>query len=190
MPRILQGLPGLEDHRDGQEGMAGGTEPGDQYAATMETEYPVAQETGQGRDPGKEVRVVTDREKVIKGLEICSDCGFCESIKKFDLRCPYRNNDGKGCDRSQLLMDALSMLKEQEVVRWIPVTERFPKSMINRVLVYVQHEDLTGYIGFGHFEKFKGEEMWYDLENNCQFSKRGYTVTHWMETPMPPMEGR
>ena len=57
-----------------------------------------------------------DREKVIKGLEICSDCGFCESIKKFDLRCPYRNNDGKGCDRSQLLMDALSLLKEQEAV--------------------------------------------------------------------------
>lgn len=57
-----------------------------------------------------------DRAKVVKGLEICSDCGFCESIKKFDLRCPYRNNDGKGCDRSQLLMDALSMLKEQEAV--------------------------------------------------------------------------
>ena len=58
-----------------------------------------------------------DRAKVVKGLEICSDCGFCESIKKFDLRCPYRNNDGKGCDRSQLLMDALSMLKEQEAVK-------------------------------------------------------------------------
>ena len=55
-----------------------------------------------------------DREKVIKGLEICSDCGFCASIKKFDLRCPYRNNDGKGCDRSQLLMDALVLLKEQD----------------------------------------------------------------------------
>lgn len=55
-----------------------------------------------------------DMVKVIKGLEICSDCGFCESIKKFDLRCPYRNNDGKGCDRSQLLMDALELLKEQD----------------------------------------------------------------------------
>ena len=86
-----------------------------------------------------------------------------------------------------LIDETLALLKEQ---KWIPVTERLPKSMINRVLVYVQHEDLTGYIGFGHFEKFKGEEMWYDLENNCQFSKRGYTVTHWMETPMPPMEGR
>ena len=55
-----------------------------------------------------------DREKVVKGLEICSDCGFCESINKFELRCQYRNNDGKGCDRSQLLMDALAMLKEQD----------------------------------------------------------------------------
>jgi len=55
-----------------------------------------------------------DREKVIRGLEICSDCGFCETIKKYDLRCPYRNNDGKGCDRSQLLIDALALLKEQK----------------------------------------------------------------------------
>ena len=56
------------------------------------------------------------REKVIKGLEICSDCGFCELIKKYDVRCPYRNYDGKGCDRSQLLTDALALLKEQEAV--------------------------------------------------------------------------
>ena len=57
-----------------------------------------------------------DREKVIKGLEICSDCGFCETIRKYDLRCPYRNDDGKGCDRSQLLMDALALLNEQEEI--------------------------------------------------------------------------
>lgn len=118
-----------------------------------------------------------DREKVIKGLEHCISADeTCEG-------CPY---EGTTCTTT-LNADALALLKEQ---KWIPVTERLPKSMINRVLVYVQHEDLTGYIGFGHFEKFKGEEMWYDLENNCQFSKRGYTVTHWMETPIPPMEGR
>lgn len=108
-----------------------------------------------------------DREKVIKDLEFCVNGHY-----KVEL---------------SLATQILDLLKEQ---KWIPVTERLPKSMINRVLVYVQHEDLTGYIGFGHFEKFKGEEMWYDLENNCQFSMRGYTVTHWMETPIPPMEGR
>ena len=80
-------------------------------------------------------------------------------------------------------------LKEQDK-RWIPVTERLPRSIANKVLVYVQHEDYVGYIGYGHYEKYKGQEMWFDLEHNEEFSKRGYHVTHWMETPMPPMEGR
>jgi len=114
-----------------------------------------------------------DREKVVKQLEndaIATDTGYVEV--------PL-----------WLFSEIIALLKEWEA-RWIPVTERLPKSMINRVLVYVQHEDLTGYVGFGHYEKYKGEEMWYDLENNCQFAKRGYTVTHWMETPMPQTEGR
>ena len=78
---------------------------------------------------------------------------------------------------------AVSMLKEQE---WISVEERLPKSMANKVLVYLQHDELVSYIGYGHYEKFKGEEMWYDLENNEQFSERGYTVTHWMPLPESP----
>ena len=79
--------------------------------------------------------------------------------------------------------DALAMLKEQG---WISVEERLPKSMANKVLVYLQHEVLVDQIGYGHYEKFKGEEMWYDLEFNEQFSKRGYTVTHWMPLPKSP----
>ena len=75
-------------------------------------------------------------------------------------------------------------LKEQP--KWIPVTERKPRSMANKVIVYLQHEDLVPYIGYGHYEKFKGEEMWYDLENDEQFIKRGYTVTHWMPMPKSP----
>jgi hypothetical protein len=58
--------------------------------------------------------------------------------------------------------------------------------MANKVIVYLQHEDLVPYIGYGHYEKFQGEEMWYDLENGEQFSKRGYTVTHWMPMPKSP----
>lgn len=67
--------------------------------------------------------------------------------------------------------------------KWIPVTERKPKSMANKVIVYVEHEDLNPQIGYGHYEKFQGVEMWYNLETQEQFSERGYTVTHWM--PMP-----
>ena len=85
------------------------------------------------------------------------------------------------------LSAAVALLKEP---KWIPVTERLPRSMVNKVLVYVQHEDYVGYIGYGHYEKYKGQEMWFDLEHYEEFSKRGYTVTHWMETPIPPMEGR
>ena len=70
--------------------------------------------------------------------------------------------------------------------KWIPVSERKPKSMANKVIVYLQHEDYVPQIGYGHYEKFKGEEMWYDLENDEQFIKRGYTVTHWMPMPKSP----
>ena len=72
---------------------------------------------------------------------------------------------------------------------WISVKDRLPKSMANKVIVWLEHEDYVGYIGFGHYEKYKGVEMWYDLEHNEQFAKRGYTVTHWMPLPEPPKEG-
>lgn len=109
-----------------------------------------------------------DREKVIKGIQECNLNGGLIG------NCPYK--------------DILLMLKEQQPKKsiWIPVSERKPRSVVNRVLVYVVHEDFTSYIGFGHFEKYKGVEMWYDLENNVQFSTRGYTVTHWMPLPEPP----
>ena len=128
---------------------------------------------------------MADREKIIKGLEFTKAMITFNPLTGED-REPWNLNEADKTSYDACV-GAIVLLKEQE---WIPVTERLPKSMINRVIVYVQHEDLTGYIGFGHFEKFKSEEMWYDLENNCPFSKRGYTVTHWMETPIPPMESR
>lgn len=72
---------------------------------------------------------------------------------------------------------------------WIPVSEAKPKSMCNKVLVWLEHDDLVGYIGYGHYEKYQGEEMWYDLEHNEQFAKRGYRVTHWKPEQKPPKEG-
>ena len=130
-----------------------------------------------------------DREKVIKGLKCC-----CEHIEGMNCdHCPYDEEQTEIGQINQctsaLAYDALALLKEQDE-RWIPVTERLPRSIANKVLVYVQHEDYVGYIGYGHYEKYKGQEMWFDLEHYEEFSKRGYHVTHWMETPMPPMEWR
>ena len=49
-----------------------------------------------------------DREKVIKGIDICLNRFHCGAD------CPYY--DGNGC-QEQLRQDALSLLKEQEAVK-------------------------------------------------------------------------
>ena len=51
-----------------------------------------------------------DREKVIKGLEICSNPGSCRS------ECPYYEKEAAVCS-NWLLKDALEMLKVQEPVK-------------------------------------------------------------------------
>ena len=50
---------------------------------------------------------MTDREKVIKGLEVCMS-GCCHPKD-----CPYYNYDNCG---AQVKIDALALLKEQEAV--------------------------------------------------------------------------
>lgn len=56
---------------------------------------------------------MTDREKVIKGLETCSDVyygadGGCSS-------CPYSQNNGDRC-LAELVYDAIELLKEQDKI--------------------------------------------------------------------------
>lgn len=49
---------------------------------------------------------MNDREKVINGIECCLE-GLCD-------RCQYKNSDGPGGCKDELMVDALSALKEQE----------------------------------------------------------------------------
>lgn len=71
---------------------------------------------------------------------------------------------------------------------WISVEEKLPESIVNKVLVYCEN----GYIGYGHYEKYQGEETWYNLESGEPFSSWSlqnclpYKVTHWMPSPKPP----
>jgi len=119
-----------------------------------------------------------DMEKVIKDLKEYRDREFVkEGITIFDSDPRYRK---------MIINHAIALLKEQEAVRWIPVAEKLPKSIANKVIVYLQHDELVPEIGYGHYEKYKGVEMWYNLETHEQFSKRGYTVTHWMPMPKSP----
>ena len=75
-------------------------------------------------------------------------------------------------------------------MEWISVKVMNPKKITNKVLVYCKN----GYIGFGHYEKFNGNEIWYNLESQKPFTDwdledcETYEVTHWMPPPAPPIE--
>lgn len=91
-------------------------------------------------------------------------------------------------DISDVVAGALEKVRNDgyTVQRWIPCSERLPKSVGNKVLVYCTGEDVSDYVGFGHYEDFKHIETWYNLETGLPFADWGLTVTHWMPRPEPP----
>lgn len=72
--------------------------------------------------------------------------------------------------------------------KWIPVTERLPEKITNKVIVLCKN----GYRGFGHYEDYKGKQTWYNLESDKPFTDwdledcESYEVTHWMPLPEAP----
>ena len=98
------------------------------------------------------------------------------------------NHDGTGCEMRFVGMD--KPIITINPYRWIPVTERLPKSIANKVIVRCKND----YIGFGHYEDYKGKQTWYNLESDKPFNDwndddyDGYEVTHWMPLPEPPKE--
>ena len=69
------------------------------------------------------------------------------------------------------------------VQQWIPVTERLPNSMANRVLAF----DKSGRIFFAHYEDYRGVDLWYDLSTLSNSSvTEANDVTHWMPLPEAP----
>ena len=72
--------------------------------------------------------------------------------------------------------------------KWISVEDRLPKKVTNKVLVYCKN----GYIGFGHYEDFRGVKDWYNLESGKLFREwdlegcETYEATHWMPLPKAP----
>ena len=118
-----------------------------------------------------------------------------EAIKRLEwLRMVGNHVDSVTLDKEDMpYFDmAIAALKEQNCCKkcnsWIPVTERLPKKITNKVLVYCKN----GYIGFGHYEEFRGVTDWYNLENGKPFREwdledcETYEVTHWMPLPEPP----
>lgn len=75
-----------------------------------------------------------------------------------------------------------------DMSRWISVEDRLPTSIVNKVIVRCK----CGYVGFGHYEKYHGKEVWYNLESQKPFTDwdiedcETYEITHWMPLPEPP----
>lgn len=73
------------------------------------------------------------------------------------------------------------------VQEWIPASEP-PKKITNKVIVLCKN----GYMGYGHYEDYKGERTWHNLESGKPFTDwdledcESYEVTHWMPLPQPP----
>ena len=73
------------------------------------------------------------------------------------------------------------------VQEWIPASEP-PKKITNKVIVLCKN----GYMGYGHYEDYKGERTWYNLEIGKPFTDwdledcESYEVTHWQPMPQPP----
>lgn len=139
-----------------------------------------------------------DTETILDGLDhmavaceglSCDVCRFKNKKKTEPFTCAM--------DEANIAENAARLIEDQaeriaimsEHGLWIPVEERLPKSMANKVLVWLEHDDFVGKMAYGHYEKYKGVEEWYDLELLEPFSNEGYRVSYWMEAPEPPKEG-
>ena len=73
------------------------------------------------------------------------------------------------------------------VQEWISASEP-PKKITNKVIVLCKN----GYMGYGHYEDYKGKQTWYNLESGKPFTDwdledcESYEVTHWTPLPQPP----
>ena len=156
---------------------------------------------------------MADLEKVIKGLECCltDDEGYylCE-------KCPYAATDEDrthvdwSCHKTELGMDALELLKAQDVPEtnnngWISVKDRLPEENVAVNIVwlntdperYYEHIKNEPFTATGVY--FHGEWYWWSSVVQDYLAEYGVgytdkmdkaiTVTHWMPLPEPPKEG-
>ena len=129
-----------------------------------------------------------DVNEVIRALRCCTKSWKQKNRENWGVekepycqKCPKRHT---GCCEYCLMRDALSLL--EAMPKWVSVEKDKPKSMANKVIVYLEHDEYVSQIGYGHFEKYNGVEEWYNLETGEPFSKRGYRVTKWMPMPLSP----
>ena len=106
--------------------------------------------------------------------------------KLIELIRDCRAMDGYGQDLVERQADHI-IANGVTVQEWIPAREP-PKKITNKGIVLCKN----GYMGYGHYENYKGKQTWYNLESGKPFTDwdledcESYEVTHWMPLPEPP----
>ena len=95
--------------------------------------------------------------------------------KLVELMIEAKKADPEDAPFSEFLADFMTAYGVT-VQEWIPVTERLPENIANRVLVVCERSNGVFY---SHYEK----PFWINLETDKPFIS---TVTHWMPLPEPP----
>ena len=107
--------------------------------------------------------------------------------KLLELMIEAKKADTEDAPFSEFLADFM-IANGVTVHEWIPASEP-PKKITNKVIVLCKN----GYIGYGHYENYMGDQTWYNLESGKPFTYwdledcESYEVTHWM--PLPSTEG-
>ena len=116
-----------------------------------------------------------DREKVIKGLEICISDSYCDG-------CPYNNICYEDGMTQQLMQDTIVLLKEQQ--NWISVRDRLPNCN-GCYLVWRPH--FYPDKGMPSVCYFDGQNTWHD-SYGVDFTRTlaPNEVSHWMPLPEQP----
>ena len=139
--------------------------------------------------------MLTRRRDLITQEELAEMVGVSgQTISAYE-----RNIQTPSLDKAAGIADALGVSLDwlagreeatTDMSRWISVEDRLPTSIVNKVIVRCK----CGYVGFGHYEKYHGKEVWYNLESQKPFTDwdiedcETYEITHWMPLPEPPRE--
>ena len=105
-----------------------------------------------------------------------------EHRQRTDSYTTYLAHGGKGDPAEEVGLDALAMaISALEKTKWISVEERLPEEKVN-CIVHYKHAycDNDDYWAIG-ICCYDGEKFLLDP---------AYKVTHWMQMPEPPEEGR
>ena len=102
-------------------------------------------------------------------------------LRRYTMGCVAYKLDSDFAAAVQDAADAIEELTDNNVGKWIPVTERLPEHLTSVIV----HRKDGGIFIWEYFDTSPTDECWIDDSMNVYSF---YDVTHWMSLPEPPKE--